>query len=114
MSLSCACPDWEGDGWYYFGPDDYTCLDTKRSRKCCSCGERIAVGELCGKFLRECNPEEDSIAQRIHGDEMSLAPWWMCERCTDLYFSLEELGFCITLSDDMRQLVREYAEMNKG
>lgn len=111
MSLSCYCgDDYE---WWYNPPNDYSYLDTKRSRKCCSCGERIAVGELqatfeCWKFA------EHEVERRIYGDDgMPLAAKHMCERCADLYYSLEALGYCITLGDDMRDLVAEYAELHQ-
>lgn len=110
MGLSCSC-DWDGEGWYFFGPDQYTVLGTKRARRCCSCKVSIKAGDLCAKFLREVQPDPDSIEARIYGDEKPLAPWFMCERCADLYFSLDELGYCIFLGDDMRELVKEYAAM---
>lgn len=28
-----------------------------------------------------------------------------------MYWSLDELGFCITLGEEMRELTREYAEV---
>lgn len=116
MSLSCSPHEWCGEeGWYYFPPEDYAPLATKRSRKCCSCHERIPVGVLSTKFLRERCPRND-VEERIYGHagEVPLAPWFMCERCSDLYFSLDELGFAIWLSDDMRELVKEYAEYVAG
>ena len=113
MSLSCSCDDSDGDGWWYEGPTDYLRLDTKRSRKCCSCKARIAVGELAIKFRRWRTPDEESVAYRIHGDEEGLASWWMCEACADQYFNLTELGFCIIHgSQSMDSLRREYVEMN--
>jgi hypothetical protein len=53
-----------------------------------------------------------SIKEKIYGEgnEVPMTPKWMCERCGDLYFSLTELGFCVSLDDDMRELVKEYAE----
>lgn len=112
MSLSCSCNDYDGDGWYHFGPveDDYYTLDTKRWRKCCSCKALILPGDLCAKFNRACAPRTD-IEERISGDEVSLAPWFMCEGCADQYFNLEALGFCVTLGDNMMNLLREYVEM---
>lgn len=111
MSLSCDCDD--GEGWYYFAPDDYTRLSTKRARHCCSCGARIAVGDLCVEFKREDRPDEGSVSYRIYGEEMPLAPWHMCEACGDQYFNLVELGYCITLvhGENMRDLVRERGQI---
>ena len=111
MSLSCECGDAE-ERWYY-GPSDYSKLATKYSRKCCSCKEKISVGDICVEFLRARRTNSD-VEERIYGDEIRTAPWYMCERCGDLYFSLEELGFCIDISDSMLDLVKEYAEMQKA
>lgn len=108
MSLSCSCDD-EFD-WYYLEPSDFSTLTTKRSRKCCSCGSRIAVGSDCARFERYRAPVTD-IEERIQGDEVPLADKWMCEECGGLYFSLTDLGFCINLgSENMRSLVQEYAD----
>ena len=109
MSLSCECGDWDGDEWWWHA-DDYSTLDTKRRRRCISCKDMIAVGSIVAKFLRGRIPRND-IEERIHGEEeVPIAPWFMCERCADIYFSLAELGYCVSLHDDMRDLVKEYAE----
>lgn len=116
MSLSCYCDNNDAE-WYFMDPDDtapYAPLATKRSRKCCSCGERIAVGDLSVRFTRFRYAGWDTIEAKIYGEggEVSLPSWYMCERCGDLYYSLTELGFCVSLGvDDMRELVREYAGM---
>lgn len=112
MSLSCHC---DGDyEWYYTPADTYAPLATKRSRKCCSCGNRINVGDISVMFQRFYYAEWGTVAAKIHGEgsEVYMAPHYMCERCGDLYYSLDELGFCININDDMRDLVREYAEMS--
>lgn len=108
MGLSCSCSE-DGD-WWYFPPDDYSTLAAKRGRRCCSCREWIRPGATVAKFIRE-RAYENDIEWRIHGDEVPMAPLFMCERCADLFFSLDELGYCINLNDDMRDLVRQYAEM---
>ena len=41
MSLSCSCGDDDGCAWYFAGPSDFSKLETKRSRRCCSCGAKI-------------------------------------------------------------------------
>jgi len=41
-----------------------------------------------------------------------LASHWLCEECSDLWFSLYELGFqCVTPNENVRDLVRQYAEL---
>lgn len=118
MSLTCYC-DYEPDpgavSWIW--PDDYSTLSTARARKCCSCGERIAPGDLVAAYHRYKVPEYP-IEIGIYGDDGDDGPrratWYHCERCADLCFSLLDLGFCLYIGDDMRGLVREYAEMRGG
>lgn len=109
MSLSCSCGG-EYD-WYYDPPSDFTVLSTKRARKCCSCGTRLPVGTTVLKFRRWRSPTDD-IEERIHGEEVALAPWVMCEPCGGLFLALNELGYCIPIDEEpMRELVREHNEM---
>lgn len=105
MGLSCSC-EWDGEGWYFYPAGDFSVFDGKRAARCCSCGDKIRPGDEAGKFIRERGPNNE-IECRIHGDEVPLASWWMCERCVGLYFALDELGYCITLGDDMRELAVE-------
>lgn len=113
MSISCGCK-WDADGedWYYFCPDDFTKLSTKRSRRCISCGTKIQPGDECVKFQRERNPQHD-VEVRIYGEggEIPMAPWFMCEECGGVYLSITELGYCINLKkgERMRDLAREIA-----
>jgi len=53
----------------------------------------------------------DEIECDIYGEdgEIKLASDWMCEECSDLYFSLTELKYCVLPRDNMRELVAEYA-----
>lgn len=100
MSVGCSC-DTDGD-WYYYGPSDFTVLDTKYSRKCHSCRERIAVGEECAAFTRSRPSNDDcEIEDRLYGDEVPLATWYACETCAGLYFSIIELGYCVMIGDGM-------------
>ena len=107
MGLSCSC-EWDGSGWYFYPAEKFSVFDGKRSTRCCSCDGRIAPGDEVGKFVRE-RGAKDEIEIRIHGEdaEISIAPWWMCETCAGLYFALEELGYCVTLGEDMRELAKE-------
>ena len=110
MSLSCGC---DADvGWHYYPASDYAPLATKRSRKCCSCGERIAVGDLSLKLERSCPPRND-IEERIYLDEVPLPSWYLCEDCADQYYNLSELGYCITLPDNLKKLVKEHAAIQQ-
>ena len=102
MSLSCECnaDDYE---YNYLPPEDY---DTAaQASRCVSCLARIHAGATIATF--------ELVTYDDNGEEQYGETEHMCEVCADLYFSLEELGFCINLGDDMRELVEEYAEMVK-
>lgn len=115
MPLSCYCEFDDGCDWYWKAPQDYQLLSTKRSRRCCSCKKRIAVGDLCAEFLRTRyarTPIEKSIYGEGDPEEINLASYWHCEECADIWFSLDELGFhCVAPGEDVRAVVREYAQM---
>lgn len=106
MSLSCSCGDSDDCSWYYETTNDFTKLQTKRSRKCCSCEEKIKPGDDCVKFSRYRPPATD-IEERIHGDEVLLASWYMCESCGGVYLSVVELGMCFDLDGNIKEQVRD-------
>ena len=116
MSLSCDCDiDWYPDPGDVIGypPDEYTILDTPRRKRCMSCKELIALGSQVGRFEHYKIPEGD-IEERIYGDdgEVPRAPRYMCEACMDIYFSLTELGYCIS-DNNMRAALTEYQTLKK-
>lgn len=107
MPLSCSC-DYSGDAeWWWYRPDDYSTFPQRRAARCRSCKALIRAGDICTIFLRERIPN-GYLEERIYGDEVPLAPWYHCETCADLYFSLDELGFCVRPDEDMLELVKEY------
>ena len=53
------------------------------------------------------------MAERIYADEEPLPTWYLCDRCAGLCESLDALGFCNLLGQDMRELCREYAQMQR-
>lgn len=69
MSLSCSCGDYDGDdiAWWYNTPDDYTTLQTKMRKRCCSCNELIDLGDTVLKFNRWRNPKTE-IEEKIYGE----------------------------------------------
>jgi len=97
---------------YAYTPRDYSTLATNKRKRCMSCNEMIDIGAIVAKVDRVKIPETD-IECKIYGDdgEIPRAPGYLCERCADLCFSLDDLGFCINPHDDMRRLVADYADM---
>jgi len=114
MGLTCDCDidyDPEPGDWYWFNEaKDYAPLPFKRSKKCCSCDEKIKPGDLAVEHLRRKCPEYE-VEIDIYGEDghVPIASDWMCESCGDLWFSITELGYCMSPRDDMRELVKEYA-----
>lgn len=106
MSLSCSC-EYDDPDWWYIADEDFIVLATKRSRKCCSCGCRLPIGVEVVRFYRWRSPNCD-LEERIYGDEVSIAPWYMCEKCGGLYMAVTNLGFCCDISEDMATQIREY------
>lgn len=110
MTLTCECPDYDyyDCEWWYENTSDYHSLATKRGRRCKSCKAIIKPGEICTSHGRY-RHTNTFIEEMIYDcDGVPLAPHWMCERCSDLFFSLQELGYCVSPEDDMRVLINEY------
>jgi hypothetical protein len=114
MGLTCGCfnGDWypePGDWYYNTTPNDYRSYPFKRGRKCCSCGGVIKSGEICTEHDRVKTPESE-IERKIYGDdgEIPIASDWMCEKCSDLYYSLTEIGYCVWPRDKMGELLTEH------
>lgn len=109
MSLSCSCGEFDGEGWWYYDPSDFTTLWTKRARRCCSCNAPLRPGNTVLEFKRARAPR-DVIEERIFGEceDIDLPSWWMCEECGGLFFSITELGFCVLLEkgESMRELAK--------
>lgn len=114
MGLMCECDsDYypEPGEWYWDeSPNDYSKLPFKKRKRCCSCNELIDVGGVVTNHTRVRVPDTD-IEIRIYSEDggIPIASDWMCEKCSDLYFSLNELGYCVSPRDDMRELIKDYA-----
>lgn len=113
--LTCSC-DYEAYPgmivWDEIG--DYKILDAKRAKRCCSCKEKISIGDVCCEIERYKIPESD-IECKIYGEdgEIPRASKFMCEKCADIFNNLEALGFCRQPWEDQRDLLREYVESYK-
>ncbi len=110
MSLFCETDGDYGDAdWWWHQPQDEAPLTTKRSRKCCSCGQKVGVGDTARKIERYRPPTEFEEIRGIACDDVQMADWYLCETCGDLADSLAELGFCYNLgSESLQQQIDEY------
>ena len=113
MPLVCECSD-DYDR-YYRQPADFSVLATKRRKRCISCRVLIDIGSVVLYFERV-RVTLSEIEERIYGEdaEIDLAAQYHCESCGDLFYSLADLGFCVDIEENMRDLVREYADVYGG
>lgn len=109
--LSCSCPEYVDGSWEYIEPDDFTILQANKRKRCCSCKELINIGATCIEFKRHRYPKND-IEDRIYGydSEIEIASLFLCEKCGDQYFNLSALGFCVDITENMFELLKEYVE----
>lgn len=112
MPLSCRC-DWDIDPGmtYWYGADDFEKLETKRRKRCKSCGELINIGDDCLIFPQFKSPEHE-IECQIYGEdgEIPRAPAYMCEKCGEIYLNLRfTAGFeCLSPHENMPDLLKQY------
>lgn len=110
--ISCRVFDAPNPGikiWYE--PGRYSVLATSRSRRCCSCGEKISVGDTCCEIHKFKCPETE-IERRIYGEngEVPRASSYMCARCAGICFSLNDIGFGPYPLENQAMLAEKYAE----
>ena len=126
--LSCSCDyDYEFDPgeWAYIfsGKEDFSALDTKRGKRCCSCNALIRVGDLCIKYPRYRYPYNDIESRIKHGcalddcfsDEpiIRIADHYQCEKCGEIYLNLSDLGYdCLLPCENMHEALAEYHEIS--
>ena len=116
MPLSCEC-DYDDPDFYWWQPSDYSEMpERKRRKRCNSCFSFLEAGSIVAEFSvtrdSRCDYEFSRFGEGDPG-AISLAPVYLCECCADLFFSLDELGFCVSPYEAQRELVREYAQMNQ-
>ena len=110
MSISCGCDYDGGDefAWYYHinAPKP---LETKRSRKCCSCSERIHPGKQSSEVVRWRNPR-DEIEEKIYGNggEISVSSWYLCPHCSGLAEIIQNQGACFDIGYDIESQLIEF------
>ena len=123
MGLSCGCDDTPEPGqvWTEWGNQEYEIFEGKRRKRCINCNCQISSGDTTIRFYRYKSPEH-AVELAIYGDDGQIprAPSYLCERCADIWFSLQEQGFdCVgpwevfDCLDDYVDLAREDAETRK-
>ncbi len=114
MSLSCGC-EYDSDAeWHWIDNLDFSVKRRLMSmrKRCQSCRRIIKFGDVCVAINRFREPRDD-IELKIHGEggDIYLPTQYLCEECGGLFFSLQDLGFCVNPTNNMHALLNEYHEM---
>jgi len=104
--LSCSC-DTDYCDWFYYSPEDFTELKTKRRRRCISCNRLIWLGNPCLQFERYRDPRGYYEENRF-GDEVPMSAVYMCDECGEIFLNLTAIGYCINLGGHMKDALEEY------
>lgn len=114
--LSCSCDDYDDADWFHDGGSEVAPLKTRRWRKCHSCEALIRPGDDAKEFVRWRHAGYDTIEERIYGEggEVPMPSRWLCDRCAGLYESLDSLGFCDLLGQNLVDVAREYGQMQRA
>ena len=107
--LSCDC-FYDFSKWYCDAPDGFIIYKRLIGKRCCSCGKMVKYGDICAKFPRYREVRSD-IEERIYGDDVPLAPYYMCEKCGEIYLNLSVLGFYLDIEESMTEALSNYWEL---
>ena len=101
--------------WWFEHNEILNPLSTKRSRICISCETKVAVGDDVLQLERHKRPEND-IEERIYGDEVPIATWYLCEDCGCALLSIFKLGAGIALEkgENLQIVYRELRAQEKA
>lgn len=118
MGLACESDggdfELDSDNWAWQCNFDITEYTHARGSRCKSCKKMVRKGTECLAFDRLRMPRNE-IEERIHGNEVYLAPWYYCERCAYQAVALNALGFTWEVGwDNMQHLVTEYNVTYQG
>ena len=88
----------------------------RRRKRCASCDIKINPGSTCTSHSRFTFPRSEVEARIVGGGyedwevEIPLASVWLCEKCSDLYFSFLEKGFAVFPHEDMNLMLDDYQD----
>ena len=68
------------------------------------------IGSDCVLFQRF-RDAYNEIEERIWGEHVQLADWYLCDWCGETYFNLEVLGYCYYLGDSLKENMEDYWDL---
>ena len=48
------------------------------------------------------------VEERIMGDEIYIAPWFLCSKCGEILLNLTAYGYCVELQESMEEQLHEH------
>lgn len=109
MGISCDC-DYDYDDFWEM-PEDFSLMPKRsRRRRCTSCKKLIDAGTIVSALRHFRRPRCD-FEEEFYGDEVPLAPLYLCERCGEILMNLHATGLCVTLDGNLEDDLRTYWEM---
>lgn len=115
MGLSCGCEFEYGDyDVWWMDHSEFKRMGYRHTnrKRCCSCGDIIGVLEDVIEFYMYRMPTSE-IEENIYYEGVPTASKWLCEDCSGLYSSLEELGYCVDIWEPLSNQVEEYNLMRR-
>jgi hypothetical protein len=117
MTLSCDCDvdfDPSDVAWYWMGHSAWKPMPVfERRKRCVSCNKFINIGEDVFEYPRKRATRCD-LEERLYDEEgVPLASYWACEICSGLLMAVEDLGFCYTLGDNIKDSIAEYRKAER-
>ncbi|MBU2793945.1 hypothetical protein HAQ01_11190 [Acidithiobacillus thiooxidans] len=104
MTISCAI-EWDGKAWWWSTDMRLLSYDMRphppsrfRAKQCCSCGDLVlrSAKYIQVERWRDCANE---IEERICGDEVPLASWFVCESCAPIFVKLHDMNVDVDLGN---------------
>lgn len=113
--ITCSCDYDEGDefAWYYEHPTESSILATKIAKRCCSCKTKLTGGDRVYRYNRS-RPIAGDIEERIYGETVPLAAWYMCEECGDVALGLMMAGRCFSIDENIHEQLKEFVESKRA
>ncbi len=115
MSLACDCGDYDGSDGFY-APDNEE-QPAPADTKCIGCCGEIKKGDeiLIFRSYEWEYEEDDKDADPV---EIEKTRHYTCEKCTGIYWSLTDLGFCLGLdmgfiTEALREYHQDYLGLDK-
>lgn len=108
MGISCDCDD--ADSFFEI-PEDFSLMPPRSRRcRCASCKKLIDSGAVVLELRSYRSPRCD-FEENFYGNEVPLAPKYLCERCGEILLNLHAAGLCVTLDGNLEGDLRAYWDM---